>query len=66
MRSLDQFTVDQEQMTREIAKLQPNSSRNSEPSARPVSASAPEPVPRPASAPAAKPLSRAPQAPTVR
>jgi hypothetical protein len=66
MRSLDQFTADQEQMTREIAKLQPNSSTNSEPSARPVSASAPQPIPRPASAPAARPLSRAPQAPTAR
>jgi hypothetical protein len=62
MRNLDQFTADQEQMTREITKLQEieqsNSSRNSEPSPRPVFASAPQPIPRPASAPAAKPVSR--------
>jgi hypothetical protein len=65
-RSLDQFTADQEQMTREITKLreieQSNSSRNSEPSARPVVASAPQPISRPASAPAVKPVSRPPSA----
>jgi hypothetical protein len=65
-RSLDQFTADQEQMTREITKLreieQSNSSRNSEPSARPVVASAPQPISPPASAPAVKPVSRPPSA----
>ncbi len=59
MRSVDQFTADQEQMTREITKLQEiersKSSRNLEPSPRPVSASAPKPVSRPASASAPKP-----------
>ena len=65
-RSLDQFTADQEQMTRAITKLQEieqsNSSRNSEPSARPVVASAPQPISRPASALAVKPVSRPPSA----
>jgi hypothetical protein len=67
MRAVEQFTAGQEQMTREITKLQEieqsNSSRNSEPSARPASASAPKPISRPASA--SKPLSRASQEPTV-
>jgi hypothetical protein len=54
-------------MTREIAKLQEieqsNSSRNSEPSSRPVTASTPKPVSRPASKP--KPVPRASQEPRV-
>jgi hypothetical protein len=60
-RSLDQFTADQEQVSarsRNYEIGQSNSSRNSEPSLRPVSASAPQPIPRPASTPAAKPVSR--------
>jgi hypothetical protein len=67
MRSLDQFTANQEQTTREVTKLQEIEqsirSKNSQPSPRPVSASAStlKPVSRPASA--SKPVSPEPTRP---
>jgi hypothetical protein len=64
-RSLDQVTADQEQMAREIAKLEQSIlSKTPETSPRPASASAPKPVSRPASASKPKPVSRDSPEPT--